>query len=298
MATEYEPNILDILSGSPPDAREYASAVSGHLRKKQLLAELMATAPQFKDAAHTMAADVGSQQKLLENAGVGRMHYGDEAQALKRSLAGQQQEGALQRALLAYQGRIGAAKIGAEARKETADAKPPKPLPGADVKALESMNDMHRSVRQLSSEFKPEYAGQSAVGPLKNTWAKYAGSAAGPQAQEQFKFWSKFKMLVENVMRHEMFGSAFTSSEQQAWKDAQLLGPQTDPKIVQERFKDLQGQLNAKLTGRVRGRSKEGYSTEALREFAPEVADSLSEDKPSAATKTRKKYNQKTGEFE
>jgi len=110
MATEYEPNILDILSGSAPDAREYASAMSGHLRKKQLLAELMATAPQFKDAAHTMAADVGGQQKLMENAGMGRLHYGEEAQALKRSLAGQQQEAGLLRQALANQGSLAVAK--------------------------------------------------------------------------------------------------------------------------------------------------------------------------------------------
>jgi hypothetical protein len=243
----------------------------------------------YADVAKNVGTSIDRELGTQERERAHEMQYGEEARALKRSLSDAKLQNDLLRTILAGQYRVQAAE------KKPAAEKPVKPLPNADVKALETMNDMHRVVRELEGEFKDKYAGQSAVGQLKNTWAKYAGSAASPEAQEQFGFWSKFKMFIENTMRHEMFGSAFTSSEQQAWKDAQLLGPQTDPKVVRKRFGELKTQLANKLRGRAKGRMREGYSPEAIREYAPEVSADVPEE--GEAPKVRKFIRDATGKL-
>jgi hypothetical protein len=86
--------------------------MASQLRKKQLLAEMGATVPALAGTAKLQAQDVGEQQKQLEQAGVARLHYGNEAMALKSSLAQSKMQNDLARSMIAANSRIQAAGMG------------------------------------------------------------------------------------------------------------------------------------------------------------------------------------------
>jgi hypothetical protein len=107
MPDPYDPSLIDVLSGgSQDDARALASAMASQLRRKQLLAEMGATVPALAGTAKLQAQDVGEQQKLLGQAGMARLHYGAEQQALKQSLEQARNQTALQREMLRGQNAL------------------------------------------------------------------------------------------------------------------------------------------------------------------------------------------------
>lgn len=106
-----EPSIIDIMSGSGPNAREVAGALAAALRRKQLNAEMMATVPALAGSAHLMGQDVTGQGKALEQAGAARLHYGNEAMALKQAMAQAKMQNDLSNTILKGQFGLKAAQI-------------------------------------------------------------------------------------------------------------------------------------------------------------------------------------------
>jgi hypothetical protein len=112
MPDPYDPSLIDVLSGgSQDDARALASAMASQLRRKQLLAEMGATVPALAGTAKLQAQDVGEQQKQLEQAGAARLHYGNEAMALKQSLEQAKMQNALTNTMLRGQYGLRAAEV-------------------------------------------------------------------------------------------------------------------------------------------------------------------------------------------
>lgn len=98
MADPVAPNIYDILMGDSAQAQQQARVMAALLRHQQDMQVQGATNVEGVNAALGVQAKQGSD--LLEKAAIGRLHYGQEAQAQKQAMESMRQQTALQRAML------------------------------------------------------------------------------------------------------------------------------------------------------------------------------------------------------
>lgn len=119
----------------------------------------------------------------------------------------------------------------------TAEAKANAPVKmnSTQEKALSGLKDQYAELKTVVDSFKDEYAGGSAV--LKNLVAPYGGiiprgvyNAADPKNLDLTDWWRSYNK-IGNFERHELFGSALTKVEQEAWKKQALPDTATPEQI-------------------------------------------------------------------
>lgn len=121
---------------------------------------------------------------------------------------------------------------------------------------LEALKDQYVEMKQVVDSFKDEYSGGYAV--LKNTAAPYGGiipkaiyNAAKPENLDLTDWWRSYNK-IGNFERHELFGSALTKIEQEAWKKQALPDTATPEQVRRSneaRMKILEGALERRGAG-------------------------------------------------
>lgn len=93
----------------------------------------------------------------------------------------------------------------------------------------------------LAAEFQDSYANPWDI-PLAGSASNLAAREAGPWStdlmKERQRWWSNFKGLYENPLRHELFGSALTAGEQTQWANS-MINPNMDAQQIRDKLNDL-----------------------------------------------------------
>lgn len=112
------------------------------------------------------------------------------------------------------------------------------------MKEAARVTGAYDNLRTITGSFKDEYAKGAGTGSmipyegdLANWWGKRAW--AGEATREQAEWWSNYQNLYELPQRNEMFGSALTETEKQAWKDANI-DPNMGAETIRNRLATLQ----------------------------------------------------------
>jgi len=117
------------------------------------------------------------------------------------------------------------AQQNSDTRKQAADSKPSKPVPQAVVKILSDLSDKADGLADTATSFKPEYGG------VGGALSKIGGTYIPMVDSESAKWWKDYQNRAALVERHQMFGTALSAGEQQAWKDA-TIAPGMTPKVI------------------------------------------------------------------
>jgi hypothetical protein len=103
-------------------------------------------------------------------------------------------------------------------------------IPVAQATKLANLAGDSAGTMQVMASFKPEYAGGALVTPLKNYAARYG--LGSDKAKEAAQWWSDYEKMFALPERHAMFGSAFTETEKNAWRAANITPNMTAEQIT------------------------------------------------------------------
>jgi len=115
-----------------------------------------------------------------------------------------------------------------------------KPLAETQRKALEQKVDAIQNLETAASTWDDSYAGS--WGPLSRARVALASTAGGlaPKADEQrANWWKNFGMYQTLPMRHALFGSALTPTEQASWQAVQEITPGSSPETIKNAMTKL-----------------------------------------------------------
>lgn len=147
-----------------------------------------------------------------------------------------------------------------------------KALPGPAVKELGGAGTAVENTQRLLRSFKDEYGGKTVLGDLSNTSKRILGDDTG-----QAQWWQDLE-AQQNVTRHELFGSALTSTELAAWNKTSIT-PRMDSAQIREnltRRAEIEARAASKLA---RSYEAAGYNKAQIRELLGGAAQYL--DKPA-----------------
>lgn len=123
---------------------------------------------------------------------------------------------------------------------EQANAKPlPNPLREQLTSATQSAEGMQSQI----ANFRPEYGGNVVMGEMENVlkrWFPTLEAATGTRGQADW--WSAMTGL-DNIIRHPLFGSAFTSTEKALWKETTIT-PRDDAQTIEKNLERRAVTLN------------------------------------------------------
>ena len=116
-------------------------------------------------------------------------------------------------------------------------------------KAMQTANDAVAGVENLkfiTQSFDDSYAkgnrGKGSFIPFEGDLTNWIGRTAlgDEKSKAQAEWWGAYQNLYELPQRNEMFGSALTDTEKQAWKDANI-DPNMPADTIRNRLATLQG---------------------------------------------------------
>lgn len=151
--------------------------------------------------------------------------------------------------------------------KYMADANEAKRQPNkmtiSDITKLSEEAGKFGTLNSVADSFKPEFAGEVFFGNARN-WVgrNLPESMVDPNVRAGAAWWQQYDRY-KNTVRHELFGSALTSTEQRAWEAADIT-PNMQPDQVK---KNLEIQKNISANGMKRKAGamvQAGYDPQAI----------------------------------
>jgi hypothetical protein len=110
------------------------------------------------------------------------------------------------------------------------------------VGAQEKTNNVignYQNINNLIGTFKDEFANTTKIpgeGSFSNMWAK-TPFGSEPQ-QNQSLWWNEYDKLYTLPVRNQMFGSALTATEKQAWAQANI-SPNSPPEVIKRGLQQM-----------------------------------------------------------
>lgn len=152
----------------------------------------------------------------------------------------------------------------------------PGQIPARQSSKLQSGARTMEVIKQLLGGFKDSYAfnevgGIPTPGVLGRTMQKLnaaAGSLGDENAQD---WWGKYKMFIELPSRHEFFGSALTTQEQQQWDAAQTIIAGRSPGKITEGLHTLEALTVTAMQRTARELYKQGFSRDAIVQYMADM---------------------------
>jgi len=141
------------------------------------------------------------------------------------------------------------------------EPKEAKVLPPATVEKLTKKAETLDQLKNLNSTFKPEFGGF--VSDVAGDTAKWLASR-GEGKDDISSWWRGYNDYAQYV-RHELYGSAFTATEKQAW-DATNITPGMNPEKIKENLDRRQKIIDSGLKRQVKALEKAGYKASDLGE--------------------------------
>jgi hypothetical protein len=143
------------------------------------------------------------------------------------------------------------------------------PLPESAAKRVEDDVSVYAALKNATGGFKTDYAGNTFTGELEN---KLQG-ATGFGTEGQRDWWAKFRS-ADNQVRNQLFGSALTPSEKEAYEST-TIDPSMNPSEVAKNLAGRQEIVRKALARRTAYLKQNGYrgsSVDALLgEYAPDL---------------------------
>ena len=177
-----------------------------------------------------------------------------------------------------------------------------RPVPEAVLKVMRPLEEQADNMKAVTSAFKPEYGGVRGgyVDRLAGTWLPGASDAAKNSAE----WWKQYEYQAALVERHEKFGTALSSGEQTAWRNA-TIQPGMTPETIQRNLK-----IRSDLAEKVYRRTREQYTNAGYPQIGeifpergvpvtpPPAAPAAQVSSPDAAQPQVRRYNPQTGRLE
>ncbi len=104
-----------------------------------------------------------------------------------------------------------------------------KPLAGAVLKQIQETRDNAKTIANLTSSFKDDFASKGILGIGAD--AQMSASATFGKDKEAVAWWKNYKKQSELVERHAMFGASLTPGEQESWRSADI-SPGMDADVI------------------------------------------------------------------
>jgi hypothetical protein len=105
-------------------------------------------------------------------------------------------------------------------------------VPRGALKDISAAAQNVESFSRLSSNFKPEYAGNTMTGGLENLAGRLGGEAMGVTDEGQTQWWQDYQAQA-NAIRNDLFGAALTAQEKTEF-DKAMINPRMDPAEIQK----------------------------------------------------------------
>jgi hypothetical protein len=122
-------------------------------------------------------------------------------------------------AQMAGQPRMGAAQIAADSRgAQKADAPVGKTLPAGQVEKLTKNQTAAGNYENLADSFKDEWAGSPLLANAQNAMGRFVGAGY----EDQANWWQRYQSQT-NEVRNQLFGSALTMTERDAFDRANVV---------------------------------------------------------------------------
>lgn len=151
-----------------------------------------------------------------------------------------------------------------------------KTLPPNTVEKLVKKSETLDQLKNLNSSFKPEFGGF--VSDKAGDTAAWLASR-GEGKDDISSWWRGYNDYAQYV-RHELYGSAFTATEQKAW-DATNITPGMNPEKIKENLDRRQKIIDSGLKRQIKTLEKAGYQTEGLEESL-NIAEEKEGDQPTS----------------
>lgn len=146
-------------------------------------------------------------------------------------------------------------------------AKPQKTYTKSEVDTLTSGARMLDTMGGLVKTFKPQYAGTGVMGEVPTKIGGLLGSAASPKTREVTNWWKDYRRNIDLLVKHEMFGAAFTKNEAKAWEMANRINPGSHPDEVRAALTELNAAMEREMRRHASGRVQEGYNADATNTY-------------------------------
>lgn len=138
-----------------------------------------------------------------------------QANSLRTMLAQQAEQGRNDRAAQSNALRQTLATISAGSKASG------KVMPAGEVRRLSEKETIALGFNDLVGSFKDNYAGTPGLAALENTAGKYNVLGSGEKYKDQSNWWQNYNDY-KNRIRHELFGSALTAPEKEAFDRANI----------------------------------------------------------------------------
>lgn len=222
--------------------------------------ERMATRNQQEQIQKASLA--AAAQAQVDRLAAQQQMQGDKLQAQRE----RDQQNSMLRMTLAQMAGQRAMDVASLRASQKADAPAGKTLPAGQVEKLTKNQTAAGNYASLAGTFKDEWAGS----PLLATAQNAVGRFAGLGYEDQANFWQRYQDQV-NEVRHQLFGSALTAPERDAFDRANVV-PGMKPSEIRRRLKqqaEAAARAERKLTENY---GKAGYNVSGfLEQAAPAV---------------------------
>lgn len=148
-----------------------------------------------------------------------------------------------------------------------------KALPNPAVKDLSAAGAAVEDSARLKNSFNTEYGGKTILGDMSNTLKRVFGDDTG-----QAQWWQDMDAL-QNQTRHNLFGSALTKTELQAWEKTSITPRMNPDQIVQNlaRRQEIESRAASKLA---RAYTSAGYNKDQINELLGTAAEYVNQPAP------------------
>jgi len=137
----------------------------------------------------------------------------------------------------------------------------PKPIPDSALKRLQQGVDTLSQVDNISSTFRPEYAGYKSklLGDASIAYKKRFGEGGAPG---MIQFWQSYQDWVNSV-RRQLFGTALTRSEKGEFMKA-MINTSMDPSLIQENLSRQQAIIKRAMARNAKSYSSKRFDQDQL----------------------------------
>ncbi len=161
--------------------------------------------------------------------------------------------------------------------KIAAAAKPKaKSLSYNDTQKLAEKGVQLENVKRYGDTFQDESAGYGRGGETAMWLARNLPILTGPKTENSANWWQDYDRY-KNKVRNELFGSALTAGEQEAFDKADI-NPNMDPKLIRENLARQKHATESALAKTTRSLTASGYSPEAVEGAVGVPLDQLQSD--------------------
>jgi hypothetical protein len=165
----------------------------------------------------------------------------------------------------------------------------PRVLTDKSIEKLGAQGASVENVNRYITTFKDENAGYGKGGDTAMWLGRNMPIFTGPTTENAAGWWNDYDRY-KNVVRNELFGSALTPSEQEAFEKADI-GPNMSPALIRENLKRQQGAVKSALRKHTNALKKSGYSEEAVDAATGLTAEQLAEEQASGGSGEQARIN-------